>query len=163
MYVATGGIIAPPRDLADRKDWKCIGLLCKLDPCPTARRRAPSTPPWHWRSSVGRPGQPLPSRAGGTAAGHGGVQVDGAPEPWRLELAGRPLDAGARWQELGCPYDAALSFAHADDTAALRLAHGVLQELGAAPAAAIVARRLRGRGVTGLPRGPRPSTRAKVP
>jgi DNA-binding NarL/FixJ family response regulator len=36
----------------------------------------------------------------------------------------------------------------------------MLQELGAAPAAAVVARRLRERGVRGLPRGPRPSTRS---
>jgi DNA-binding NarL/FixJ family response regulator len=34
-----------------------------------------------------------------------------------------------------------------------------LQRLGARPAATIVARRLRERGVRGLPRGPRPRTR----
>jgi DNA-binding NarL/FixJ family response regulator len=34
-----------------------------------------------------------------------------------------------------------------------------LRELGARPAAAIVARRLREQGVRGIPRGPRPSTR----
>jgi DNA-binding NarL/FixJ family response regulator len=34
-----------------------------------------------------------------------------------------------------------------------------LHRLGARPAAAIVARRLRERGVRGLPRGPRPATR----
>ena len=38
-------------------------------------------------------------------------------------------------------------------------AFAALQRLGAAPAAAIVGRRLRERGVRGLPRGPRASTR----
>ena len=28
------------------------------------------------------------------------------PEPWSLELAGRPLDAAARWQALGCAHEA---------------------------------------------------------
>ena len=42
-----------------------------------------------------------------------------------------------------------------------RAAHALeeLQRLGASPAAAIVARRLRERGASGLPRGPRPATR----
>jgi DNA-binding NarL/FixJ family response regulator len=34
-----------------------------------------------------------------------------------------------------------------------------LQQLGAKPAAAIIGRRLRQRGVRGIPRGPRPQTR----
>ena len=41
----------------------------------------------------------------------------------------------------------------------LRRALDVLQQLGAAPAAAIVARRLRELGARGLPRGPRQTTR----
>jgi DNA-binding NarL/FixJ family response regulator len=65
------------------------------------------------------------------------------------------------WSELGCPYEAALALAGAaaDDDDALRRAHDALQGLGAQPAAAIVARRLRERGVRGLPRGPRAATR----
>lgn len=46
-----------------------------------------------------------------------------------------------------------------DDTALLA-ALGILERLGAAPAAAIVRRRLRAAGVRGLPRGARPATRA---
>jgi len=42
----------------------------------------------------------------------------------------------------------------------LRRAHDALSALGAGPAAAVVARRLRERGERGLARGPRPSTRA---
>jgi DNA-binding NarL/FixJ family response regulator len=67
--------------------------------------------------------------------------------------------AAELWVELGCPYEAALARADADDEDALRQALGDLQTMGAVPAAAIVARRLRGRGAVGLPRGPRPATR----
>ena len=81
------------------------------------------------------------------------------PEPWSLELAGRPVDAAARWRTLGCAYEAALALAQADDEDALREAHDALRELDAPAAAAVVARRLRERGVRGVPRGPRPSTR----
>jgi DNA-binding NarL/FixJ family response regulator len=42
----------------------------------------------------------------------------------------------------------------------VRKAIDELGRLGARPAAAIVARRLRQRGVRGIPRGPRPRTRA---
>ena len=80
-------------------------------------------------------------------------------EPWSLELEGRPADAAERWNELGCPYDQALALAQCDDEAALRRAHEMLRELDAPAVAVIVARRLRERGVRGLPRGPRPSTR----
>jgi DNA-binding NarL/FixJ family response regulator len=59
---------------------------------------------------------------------------------------------------LGCPYEAALALADADDVDALRRALDQLQKLGARPAAAIVARRLRERGAHGVARGPRPTT-----
>jgi DNA-binding CsgD family transcriptional regulator len=81
------------------------------------------------------------------------------PEPWSLELADRPGDAAAAWTELGCPYEAALALTQAGDEPSLRRAHDTLRELGAPAAAAVVGRRLRARGVRGLPRGPRPSTR----
>ena len=84
---------------------------------------------------------------------------DWFPEPYALELTGNPLAAAAIWDELDCPYEAALARADSDDEAALRLALDQLRELGAEPAAAIVARRLRSRGAKGLPRGPRPATR----
>ena len=82
-----------------------------------------------------------------------------AAEPYALELAGRAEEAAAVWGRLGCPYDAALALAQSDDEDALRRALSELQRLDARPAAAIVARQLRGRGARGLPRGPRPSTR----
>jgi ATP/maltotriose-dependent transcriptional regulator MalT len=80
--------------------------------------------------------------------------------PYALEVATDWSGAAAQWQELGCPYEAVLARGSADDEASLRRALDELQALGARPAAAIVARRLRERGVRGLPRGPRPQTRA---
>jgi DNA-binding CsgD family transcriptional regulator len=86
-------------------------------------------------------------------------RVPPVPEPFALELAGRPEDAADAWAALGCPYEAALALADAGDEPALRLAHDRLQELGARTSAAVVARKLRGLGVRGLPRGPRRRTR----
>jgi DNA-binding CsgD family transcriptional regulator/type II secretory pathway predicted ATPase ExeA/tetratricopeptide (TPR) repeat protein len=80
-------------------------------------------------------------------------------DPYALEMAGNWEAAAARWDELGCPYEAAMARADSDDEDTVRGALEVLQQLGARPAAAIVSRRLRERGVRGLPRGPRPSTR----
>jgi DNA-binding NarL/FixJ family response regulator len=79
--------------------------------------------------------------------------------PFALLVAGEHRAAAQGLRELSCPYDAALALADADDEDALRQALGELQALGAAPAAAIVARRLRERGARGLPRGPRRRTR----
>ena len=64
------------------------------------------------------------------------------------------------WSELGCSYDAALALAGSEREDSLRRSLVDLQRLGAHPAAAIVARRLRGRGARGLPRGPRATTLA---
>ena len=83
----------------------------------------------------------------------------GAAEPYTLSIHGDWRRAAECWTELGCPYDAALALADGDDDGALRQALDRLQALGARPAAAIVARRLRERGIRGVPRGPRPSTR----
>ena len=81
------------------------------------------------------------------------------PDPWAAELEGDLRRAAASWAELNAPYDAALALAGATSEELLLRAHAEFQGLGAAPAAAIVARRLRELGVRGLPRGPRPSTR----
>ncbi len=75
-------------------------------------------------------------------------------------LAGR--DAAAAWEALGCPYEAALALADAGDEPALREAHDRLRGLGARPAAAIVARRLRVRGARDVRHGPQARTREKT-
>ena len=81
-----------------------------------------------------------------------------AAEPYAVQMAGDWSRAAELWTDLGCPYEAALALADADEEEPLRRALDELQHLGARPAAAIVARRLRARGATGLPRGPRPTT-----
>jgi DNA-binding NarL/FixJ family response regulator len=83
----------------------------------------------------------------------------GVAEPFALHLSGDPAGAAAVWRRLGCPYEAALALGDGDDAESLRQALDDLRALGAGPAAARVARRLRERGERGLPRGPRPSTR----
>jgi len=92
-----------------------------------------------------------------------GVQDDLPPrllaEPYRLSIAGDWAGAARLWSQIGCPYEAALALGGADEERALRQSLEELQVLGARPAAAIVARRLRGLGARGVPRGPRPSTR----
>ncbi|MGZ4202112.1 MAG: LuxR C-terminal-related transcriptional regulator, partial [Thermoleophilaceae bacterium] len=91
-----------------------------------------------WSRRLGADGEP------GTAT----------PPPCTLELAGDFEGAARAWGELGCPYDASVALAGSEDVAALRRALEELQALGARPAAAIVARRLRERGARDLPRGP---------
>jgi DNA-binding NarL/FixJ family response regulator len=91
-----------------------------------------------------------------------GLAVGLAAKPYALSLAGDWTGAADSWRAIGCPYEAALALADADDEAVLRQAFEELQALGARPAAALVARRLRERGVRGVPRGPRPGTRGNV-
>jgi ATP/maltotriose-dependent transcriptional regulator MalT len=79
--------------------------------------------------------------------------------PFAAELAGDWRRAAELWTDLGCPYDAALALAGADEEDGLRRSLEELHRLEARPAAAIVARRLRERGIRGLPRGPRAATR----
>lgn len=82
-----------------------------------------------------------------------------ADEVYRLHITGEWQRAEQFWRERGCPYEAALALIDVDDEPALRRAHDELRALGAQPAAAIAARRLRERGARGLPRGPRSRTR----
>ena len=103
------------------------------------------------------PGRRASRLAPSCRPGRGEAAVLGSPHG--LQLAGSWDAARALWAEAGCPYEAALCLADADDKARLRLALEELLALEARPAAAIVARRLRDRGVTSLPRGPRATTR----
>jgi ATP/maltotriose-dependent transcriptional regulator MalT len=80
--------------------------------------------------------------------------------PYALEVAGDWSGAATSWRKSGCDYEAAIALAHSEDEDNLRRSLDELQALGARPAAAIVARRLRERGTRDLPRGPRPKTRA---
>jgi DNA-binding CsgD family transcriptional regulator len=83
---------------------------------------------------------------------------DGLPEPYRSQMADDHLHAAEWWAQHGCPYEAALALCDSGSPAALRRSLDELRRLGARPAAAIVARRLREAGERHLPRGPRPTT-----
>jgi DNA-binding CsgD family transcriptional regulator/tetratricopeptide (TPR) repeat protein len=80
------------------------------------------------------------------------------PERYTAEMEGDYGRAAQLWSALGCEYDAALALAGADDEDLLRQSLTKLQRLGARAAAAVVARRLRERGVRGIARGPRSTT-----
>jgi DNA-binding CsgD family transcriptional regulator/tetratricopeptide (TPR) repeat protein len=81
------------------------------------------------------------------------------PDPFAAVIADDWEAAADFWDRAGCPYEAALCRGDADDEGVQRQALDELQALGATAAAAIVARRLRQRGVRGLPRGPYARTR----
>jgi DNA-binding CsgD family transcriptional regulator/tetratricopeptide (TPR) repeat protein len=83
-------------------------------------------------------------------------------KPYALQFAGQWARAAERWRETGCPYEAALALADADQEEPLRRALEALQRLGARPAADVVARRLRELGVRRLPRRPRRATAANL-
>jgi DNA-binding CsgD family transcriptional regulator/tetratricopeptide (TPR) repeat protein len=83
-------------------------------------------------------------------------------KPYARQLAGDWQGTEELWSSLGCPYEAALALADADEPEPLREALGRLNEMGARPAAAIVTRKLRELGERGLPRGPRPATRSNA-
>ena len=86
--------------------------------------------------------------------------VPAATGPDAATLAGDWQEAARQWTALGCPYESALALTDADDDEAARRGLIELQALGARPAAAIVAQRLRERGVRRLPRGPYATARA---
>lgn len=83
----------------------------------------------------------------------------GVANPYGLSIAGEWKRSAEMWEETGCPYEAALARADSDKPEPLREALDRLRSLGAQPAAAIVARRLRELGERRVPRGPRPRTR----
>jgi DNA-binding CsgD family transcriptional regulator len=80
------------------------------------------------------------------------------PGPYASELRGNPVAAAREWEELGCPYEAALALADSGEKAPLERALAGFQRLGAVPAARATAQRLRERGVRSIARGPRRST-----
>jgi DNA-binding CsgD family transcriptional regulator/tetratricopeptide (TPR) repeat protein len=92
--------------------------------------------------------------------GYPATGFDGCPEPYASALAGDWRSAAAAWLDLGDPYEHALALAESDQVEPGLEALAILDGLGAAPAVALVRRRLRGLGVTRLPRRPQPGTLA---
>ncbi|CAM5319113.1 ATP-binding protein [Streptomyces griseomycini] len=77
-----------------------------------------------------------------------------AAEPYRLQLSGLRQESAERWQEIGCPYEAALALAGSTDEGMLREALAAFDRLGARPMRDVTARRLRRIGVRNVPRRP---------
>lgn len=87
-------------------------------------------------------------------------EASGLPEPYALEIAGDWQQAAAAWERLGRPYDAALARLGSPGEAVLRRALAALDDLDAKATAAAARRRMKSLGITAIPRGPRPATRA---
>jgi DNA-binding CsgD family transcriptional regulator/tetratricopeptide (TPR) repeat protein len=94
-------------------------------------------------------------RAGGVVDGS---RLPNLPKPYAHELAGEWREAADTWAALGCPYNRALALCGGDE-AALVMAVGVFDGLGARSAAVRVRELLRQRGVRSVPRGPQSRTR----
>ena len=82
------------------------------------------------------------------------------PPPIAWELSGDARGAAEQWTALGEPYSAAVALLGARDPEPLLDGIALLDRLGATPVAALGRARLRRAGVTHIPRGPRPATRA---
>lgn len=83
-----------------------------------------------------------------------------AADPFALQVTGRAAEAAAAWAARGCPYEEARALAGSWRLEEVRAGHAALLTMGARPAAAAAARRLRDLGVRGVPRGPRAATSA---
>jgi len=80
-------------------------------------------------------------------------------EPYRLQFAGDWRSAAKLWDELGCPYEAALAMLDAAEEPALRQALDIGQDLGAAATAGVIRRTMRRQGIRSIPVGRRTATR----
>jgi DNA-binding CsgD family transcriptional regulator len=80
-------------------------------------------------------------------------------KPYALEMSGDWQAAASAWHALGCPYERASMLGWYGGESEQREALAVLEQLGAAPAAQALRKQMRARGVQGIPRGSRTSTR----
>ncbi|MDP9866795.1 MULTISPECIES: ATP-binding protein [Streptosporangium] len=83
---------------------------------------------------------------------HAGMDTAGGDSPYALETTGDWRGAERAWEQLGCPYEAAVARAASPDAADLVSALDRLQRLGARPMAELIAQRLRALGVDRRPR-----------
>jgi DNA-binding CsgD family transcriptional regulator len=131
--------------------------LQRIGPVACARAEA------RWLSGQPELVGPETDEAFALASANGNAWEAAELHSWRrragLEAPGPAPDPEA-WERLGCPYEAALARLDRGDEASLLLALDALQRLGARTAAAHAIRALRERGVRGVRRGPRATTRA---
>ncbi len=84
----------------------------------------------------------------------------GCPEVFAAGIRGDWQDAATGWAALGAPYEQALELLDSGEVAPTLNALQILDGIGAAPAARMARRRLRALGVSQIPRGLRPASRA---
>jgi DNA-binding CsgD family transcriptional regulator len=84
----------------------------------------------------------------------------GCPELWAAGIRGDWRAAAAAWEAQDAPYLVALELLDSGEVEPTLRALEILDGLGAKPAARIARQRLRDLGVTQIPRGPQPATRA---
>jgi DNA-binding CsgD family transcriptional regulator len=101
-------------------------------------------------SWMGRAGGELPDREG---------PCGGIPLCYQAMLDGDWRTAAAEWARIGCPYEQALALSAGDPPAQLQ-ALAIFEGLGARPAERALRETMRLAGVKGIPRGPRPGTKA---
>jgi len=92
-------------------------------------------------------------------AGERTATPDFCARPWALQLSGDWQAAARAWQSIGCPYEQARALAEGDIDAKM-LALTIFDSLGARPMSSTLRAELRRAGAQGVPRGPRPITRA---
>lgn len=83
-----------------------------------------------------------------------------AKHPYGLQIAGDWAAAAADWERMGCPFEAAAALLDSNEEPKLRRALLIFDGLGALPAVAMAARRLRAAGARDVPRGTQRATRA---
>jgi DNA-binding CsgD family transcriptional regulator/tetratricopeptide (TPR) repeat protein len=81
------------------------------------------------------------------------------PTAYRAMIAGDWLTAADEWRRIGCPFERALALADGDADAQ-RGALAIFDGLGARPAARMLREKMARRGLKGVPRGARSSTKA---
>ncbi len=87
------------------------------------------------------------------------VAIDDVADPYARSLTGDSWGAAAAWDEIGCPYDAALALFDSGSEAGLREALRRFDALGAVASAQATRREMRRLGLRAVPSGPHPGTR----
>ena len=80
-------------------------------------------------------------------------------EPYQRQLDGDWAGAARLWQDLGCPYEAAMALLDAAEEDALREALEILAGLRATAVIRVARKKMRALGIRSIPAGPRTATR----
>jgi DNA-binding CsgD family transcriptional regulator len=91
-------------------------------------------------------------------AGALSIPPEGIPAAYALHMTGNWRASSEAWKRIGCPYEQACVLADGGESAQLQALH-MFEKLGASPAAYLVRKSLKGRGVRSIPRGPRNAAR----